>query len=291
MDRFEDHQPDRTEAVVLSVIAPCFNEQENVDVLVDRTLAVFDAMETTAELLLIDDGSTDATWERINRRTRLDERVRGVTHGSNRGIESAWHSGLESSSGELVCLIDADLQNRPEDIEKLYRTYLRELPDIVQAVRHLVKGPRRCNTFSWVLNFLLNTVFRTRLRDNKSGFILCRREVLSNVIHHRYRYRYFQSFIGVAAHAQGYTTLEVDTDFDQRHAGRSFLSRFPIVVSLRILWELLKFRIETSRVRAPWRPWMRPGWTGRQATAGEQWNGQGSEMMPPGLAGTAQGEL
>lgn len=231
---------------VLSVIAPCFNEQDSIGPLVARALAVFDALDVPAELLLVDDGSSDDTWSRILRCSRGDARVRGVRHHSNRGIESTWRTGLASAAGELICLIDADLQNRPEDIARLYKTYLQDVPDIVQGVRHPVRGARRCHLFSRALNFLLNIAFRMRLRDNKSGFILCRRDVLERVLSHRYRYRYFQSFIGVAAGALGYTIAEVDTDFDVRHGGRSFLSRFPIGVSLRILWELLKFRVETT---------------------------------------------
>ena len=249
-----------TDAIVLSVIAPCFNEQGNIDPLVDRTLAVFDAMKITAELVLIDDGSADNTWERIRRRSQADARVLGVRHTSNSGIEAAWRTGLESATGELICLIDADLQNRPEDIAKLYRAYLRELPDIVQAVRHPVRGVRRCRTFSRVLNILLNLTFRMRLRDNKSGFMLCRRDVMANLLRHRYGYRYFQSFIGVAAGVRGYTIAEVDADFEVRFAGESFLRRFPIVVSLRICWELLKFRVETWPVTWPSRTWRPRRW-------------------------------
>ena len=231
-------------STVLSVIAPCFNEQGNIDLLTDRTLTVIDKMDVAAELLLVDDGSSDGTWERIARRAALDARVRGVKHPRNRGIEHAWRTGLRAASGELVCLIDADLQNRPEDIPKLYSAYLRELPDVVQGVRHPVAGARQRHLFSRGLNVLLNLAFRMRLRDSKSGFILCRRNVLADLLRHRLNYRYFQSFIGVAAASEKYTIAEVDTDFDRRNAGKSFLGRFPIGVSLRVCWELLEFRSE-----------------------------------------------
>ncbi len=238
------------DAIVLSVIAPCLNEQDNIDPLVERTLAVFNQMGIAAELVLVDDGSTDDTWGRIVRHSQCDERIRGVKHTSNQGIEDAWRSGYEWSGGQIVCLIDADLQNLPEDIPRLYKTYLRELPDIVQGVRRAVAGLRRYHVFSRGLNLLLNTIFRMHLRDNKSGFLLCRRDVLGCLLRHRYRYRYFQSFIGVAAGAQGCTIAEVDTTFDHRRAGRSFLSRFPIGVSTWIFWELLKFRVETWKTAA-----------------------------------------
>lgn len=244
-------RPVDRDGIVLTVIAPCFNEQDNIDPLVARTMAVFDGMGIAAELLLVDDGSTDLTWNEIVRHSQHETRVRGVKHTSNRGIECAWRSGHDVAAGELICLIDADLQNPPEEITKLYKAYLHELPDIVQGVRHAVKGASRYQVLSRGLNLILNTVFRMHSKDNKSGFLLCRRDVLGLLLQHRYKYRYFQSFVGVSAGAHGYTIAEVDSRFDHRHAGRSFLSRFPFVVSARILLELLKFRVETWKARAP----------------------------------------
>ena len=258
------------EPVCLSVIAPCLNEEANVDLLVQRTLAAFDALATGAEIILVDDGSTDRTWERIQDCGRRDPRVRGVRHERNRGMEAGWQSGLAASRGECVCLIDADLQNRPEDIALLYNAYLRGWGDVIQAVRHAVASARHRCMFTRGLNWLLNSAFGMRSRDNKSGFILCRREVLADILRHRGRYRYYQSFIGAAAHVRGYRIGEVDTVFDGRHGGQSFLSR-PVRASLRILWELAKFRVETWRER---RPATEPDWLaapgGVQVSAGER---------------------
>jgi len=229
----------------LSVIAPCFNEEGNVDSLVKRVLAVFDSMNCDAELVLIDDGSTDATWSKIEFHQARNLNVRGVRHPTNRGIVRAWRTGLAASRAQLVCLIDSDLQNRPEDIPRLFESYNHGSADIVQAVRHATDGVTRLRLFSRGLNWLLNALFRSRLRDNKSGFILCKREVLERILTHRLRYRYFQSLIGVSALANGFRISEVDTVFEPRTTGESFLSRLPILVSLRIVWELLKFRVES----------------------------------------------
>ena len=231
--------------VALSVIAPCFNEEVNIDALVDRTLAMLDSIGVFGELVLVDDGSADDTGVRIRDRSMGDVRVRGVFHKHNQGIEAAWCSGLKAAAGRLVCLIDADLQNRPEDIAVLVAAYRSESRDLIQAVRHPTWSGERCRIFTRGLNFLLNRSFGMRMRDNKSGFVLCRREVLQAILQHRFHYRYFQSFIGVAAHLRGFTIAEVDTAFDLRCGGRSFLPHRPVRVSMRILWELVKFRVET----------------------------------------------
>ncbi|NUP10443.1 MAG: glycosyltransferase family 2 protein [Polyangiaceae bacterium] len=237
----------------LTIIAPCFNEDMNVHPLVARMLAMFETLPIDAELILVDDGSRDATWQKIQEEQAKHDRVRGFHHEKNKGIVGGWRTGLAGSRSPLVCLIDSDLQNRPEDIPRLYDAYESERPDLVQAVRHPKVNKNRI-AFSKGLNFLLNATFGMHLRDNKSGFILCKREVLDAILADADGYRYFQSFIGVAAGVRQCRIVEVDTDFDARHAGESFLSNFPIQVSLRICKELLQYRVDTLRNRREPRP-------------------------------------
>lgn len=232
------------QGVELSIVAPCLNEELNVPVLITRTMAVLDSMSVSGELVLVDDGSTDSTWSKIEEGMAAEPRVRGVRHERNRGMVGGWVSGLTHARGRLVCLIDSDLQNRPEDIPRLYEAFVRERPDIVQAVRHPKVSKQRL-FFSRALNHLLNVSFGMHLADNKSGFILCPRDVLADILADREGYRYFQSFVGVAAGVRGYRFAEVDTDFEERAAGESFLSNYPIRVSLRIVRELLRYRVQT----------------------------------------------
>jgi glycosyltransferase involved in cell wall biosynthesis len=237
-----------SETPKLSVIAPCFDEELNVPVLVERMLAVFDQLGVAAELVLIDDGSRDGTWGAIQAAMAAHPRVAGARHESNRGIVGGWITGLGVARGEVVCVIDSDLQNRPEDIPLLWRTYEKDSPDLVQAVRHPKRGMHR-KVFSRALNHLLNLSFGMHLSDNKSGFVLCRRHVLESIIEDSTGYRYFQSFIGVAAGVRRYRISEVDTVFDARNAGESFLSNFPVTVSLRVLGELVRYRLATLKKR------------------------------------------
>ena len=231
--------------VELSVIAPCFNEEHNVETLVKRTLATFVAMGIRGELVLIDDGSRDRTWERITAAMDAHPEVRGVRHIKNRGIEGGWLSGIDNAQADVICLIDSDLQNRPEDIQRLWEAYQREGTDIVQAVRHPEGLENRRLVFSSTLNMMLNLSFGTHLRDSKSGFVMCRKDVFRAILDHKYKYRYFQSFIGAAAGVRDFTVAEVDTKFEQRRAGQSFLAGFPVKAVVRIVWELAKFRYET----------------------------------------------
>ena len=245
VELIKDQKP--VNEVELSIIVPCLNEEGNVPLLVSRTLSMLDQLAIEGEIVLVNDGSTDKTGIRIDEQQKLDNRVLGIHHSTNQGIEGSWLSGINSVSGSLVCLIDGDLQNEPEDIADLYRSYISDSnSDVVQGVRCPVPGLslQRPLHFSRGLNFLLNLCFRMQLRDNKSGFILCSKPVLLSILQHRFRYRYFHCFLSVAAVKKGYIIKEIDTVFHFRHSGDSFLPHVPLVAVLMVLYEIFKYRIE-----------------------------------------------
>jgi phenylacetate-CoA ligase len=209
----------------LSVIAPCLNEEVNVPVLAERLFAATDEAGIRTELILVDDGSTDGTWQAIQRlRESRGDSVVGIRHPSNFGISESWRTGLDSARGTYACFIDADLQNPPEEVVTLYSRLLSSPFDIAQGFRSSIGRQRDSRlAFSKVLNFLLNTAFGMRARDNKSGFVLGPRAVLTDVLDHKRKYRHFQTFVTVSAKTKGYSILEVETLFESRNAGRSFI--------------------------------------------------------------------
>jgi phenylacetate-CoA ligase len=209
----------------LSVIAPCLNEEVNIPVLSERLFAATDESGIPTELVLVDDGSTDGTWQAIQRlQESRGDSVVGVRHPTNFGISESWRTGLDSARGTYACFIDADLQNPPEEVVTLYRRLLSSPFDIVQGFRSSIGRLRDSRlVFSKVLNFLLNATFGMRARDNKSGFVLGSRAVMTDVLDHRRKYRHFQTFVTVSAKAKGYSILEVETLFESRNAGRSFI--------------------------------------------------------------------
>jgi len=229
----------------LSVIAPCYNEEGNLRELVNRLQAAFETKHIVGEIVLVNDGSKDGTGTAIDLLSQEHHNVRAVHHETNRGIVAGWKSGLVASHGDLVCLIDADLQNLPEDVCRLHRELRVSGADVVQGFRSSI-GRLRDSRYilSKVLNAILNTCFGMRLRDNKSGFIICRREVLSDILRHRLNYSYFQSLIMVAAKSKGYTIREIETLFESRLVGKSFIPRFPFAVILLNLIDILKALFE-----------------------------------------------
>ena len=87
-------------SVELSVIAPCLNEEANLSALYERLFAAVEAAGIDTELILVDDGSTDGTWDTIAALAHASQgRVRGVRHDENRGIAASWRSGVDAAAG------------------------------------------------------------------------------------------------------------------------------------------------------------------------------------------------
>lgn len=236
--------------VELSVVAPCFNESGNVSELVARLRAVFERRKIRGEIVLVNDCSSDDTGERIDALARELPEVRAFHHDVNRGLAAGWSTGVANARGDVVCLIDSDLQYRPEDVGRLYRELLHTRADMVQGYRSTI-GRERDSRYglSRGLNALLNVLFSMSLRDNKSGFVIARRETLTDVLHRRFRYFYFQTFIAVSAHAKGYSIREIETAFDARLVGTSFIPSLPLLLVSKVLFDIAKGFVEFRLAR------------------------------------------
>ena len=103
----------------ISVIVPLRNESANVIPLSQRVFAAFEKVPSHIELILVDDGSTDDTWDRINQVWRTFPHVRGLRHAQSAGQSAALWSGFRASRGAILATLDGDLQNDPADLPKL----------------------------------------------------------------------------------------------------------------------------------------------------------------------------
>lgn len=225
----------------LSVCAPCYNEAENIPELVDRIQAVLSNKKIEGEIVLVNDASTDNTTQVVDEIAKHYSNIIYLEHQTNKGIAEAWKTALKNATGSYVCLIDADLQYLPEDIYRLYREIKFSNVDLVQGWRsHIGRHKGIRYYMSVILNFILNALYGMKQKDNKSGFVLCKREVLSDILNYRYNYHYFQTFITIAAKSKGYSIREVETLFEKRILGHSFMSEVPIGVSLRVLMDNVK---------------------------------------------------
>jgi phenylacetate-CoA ligase len=238
-------------AVDLSVIVPCYNEEDNLPELVERTERVFERRRIRGQIVLVNDGSRDGTAAQIEVLAERHPCVVGVHHPTNLGIPAGWKSGFERSRGRYVCTIDADLQYQPEAIAHLYREMCFSKADLVQGWRSTLER-QHDHRYYWSrgLDYLLKLAFAMPEYDVKSGFVLYRREVFEDILQESGRFYYFQHMITVVAKAKGYSVRQVETMFAERHAGQSFIGGFPLKMMSRTFVDIGRAFLD-YRVREP----------------------------------------
>jgi polyisoprenyl-phosphate glycosyltransferase len=142
----------------ISVIAPLYKGETFVTELVSRIIAALTPITPDFEVILIDDGSPDLAWKMIENAARQDPRVKGLRFSRNFGQHPALTAGIDHSSGRWVVVMDGDLQDRPEDIPKLYDKAVNGPFDIVIARRseQTISLKKRIPSliFNWVLAWL-----------------------------------------------------------------------------------------------------------------------------------------
>lgn len=121
--------------MMLSVIIPAFNEQENIEKTADVISGILKSNGTDYELIFVDDGSSDATWSIIERLSERDGSIRGLHFSRNFGKEGAIFAGLKRCTGDAAVVIDCDLQHPPELIPEMLRLHDKEGYEVVEAVK------------------------------------------------------------------------------------------------------------------------------------------------------------
>lgn len=163
----------------VSVVLPAHNEEENIAEAVRQALAAAEPVSRAQEVIVVDDGSTDATAEVAAALAARDERVRLVQHERNRGYGSAVRSGIDAATMNWILLTDADLQFDLTQLSE-FVPYTREAP-LVIGYRAKRNDPlmRRVNARGW--NMLVHLMFGLSVRDVDAAFKLIRRSTLQGL--------------------------------------------------------------------------------------------------------------
>jgi glycosyltransferase involved in cell wall biosynthesis len=212
---------------LISVVAPIYNEGPGVDRFVERLSQVLRG--ENFELVLVDDGSADDSWERICKLAASDERVRGVQLSRNFGKESALLAGLEHAEGDAVVVIDSDLQHPPSAIPAMVRLW-QDGFQVVEAVKRNRTGQGLIGRLG---GKLFNRAF-TGLTHvdlvNATDFRLLSRTALDALL----RLPEHSSFFRGTSNWIGFRRTTIEVDIDQREGGASrwtFRSLFRLAVN------------------------------------------------------------
>ncbi len=200
---------------LLSVVAPVYNEELLIDEFHARVRGALDGLEW--ELVLVDDGSSDSTPQRLERLANADERVRVVSLSRNFGHQTALTAGLDHAVGDAVVMLDADLQDPPELIPQML-THWRQGCDVVYAVREEREGESRFKlaTARWFYS-LFDKLAQVELQHNSGDFRLLDRRALDALLSMRERNRFLR---GMTVWV-GYRQAAVPYRRDARYAGET----------------------------------------------------------------------
>ena len=226
----------------ISAVIPLLNEKESLPELrsrIDKTMA---AEGLSYEIIFIDDGSTDGSWDVIADFAKADPRIHGIRFRRNYGKSAALYCGFERAQGDIVVTMDADLQDAPEEIPAMRRMILDEGYDLVSGwKKHRKDNALTKNLPSKLYNATARRVTGIKLHDMNCGLKAYRKEVVKSIEVYGEMHRY----IPYLAKNAGYTKIgEMPVHHEKRKYGKSKfgMNRFVNgVLDLQSLWFLSSF--------------------------------------------------
>ncbi|MBI5741756.1 MAG: glycosyltransferase family 2 protein [Nitrospirae bacterium] len=229
--------------MLVSIIIPLHNEEENVEDLYASLKSVMDAQTYDYELLFVDDGSTDRTVALLEPFEQRDPKVKLLRFRRNFGKAAAWAAGFDNAAGDVIVTIDGDLQNDPKDIPSLV-SLIGEY-DVVNGWRKKRQDPFIIRRFpSIIANSLISKVTGVKLRDYGSGLKAYKAEVVKNIN----VYGELHRFIPALASWYGAKIKEIETTHHPRRRGKS---KYGISRTLMVILDMITIKFLQSYSTKP----------------------------------------
>ncbi len=229
---------------MISVVVPLYNEADSLETLhaeLDRVVEA-SALEPT-EIVFIDDGSRDSSWEVVRKLAARDPRVQAIRFRRNFGKAAALTAGFQAARGEIVFTLDGDLQDDPAEIPRFLQK-LDEGLDVVSGWKRRRYDPWHKVYPSRVFNWMVSTLTGCHLHDHNCGFKVYRREVLAEVG----IYGELHRFVPVLAHAKGFRVGEIEVNHRSRKFGSS---KYGVARFIKGLLDLVTVRFLTRFGQRP----------------------------------------
>jgi glucosyltransferase len=217
----------------ISVIVPCYNEEEALPLYYEEMFKLMKEMSSTDfELILVNDGSKDNTLKIMRELSKKDKRVRYLSFSRNFGKESAMYAGLEYSEGDYVAIMDADLQDPPKLLKEMYEILETTDYDCVGSRRVTRKGePALRSWFARKYYKLINRISKTEIVDGARDFRLMTRQMVDSILELKEYNRYTKGIFSWV----GYNTKWLEYENVARVAGETKWN----------FWKLFGYAIES----------------------------------------------
>ena len=216
----------------ITAVVPCYNEQEALGLFYEELNRVTAEMrDCEFEILFVNDGSKDCTLELMKELAEKDGRVKYISFSRNFGKEAAIYAGLEHASGDLVAIMDADLQDPPRLLPEMYRAVTEEGYDSVATRRVTRKGePPIRSFFARMFYRLMNKMCKTEVVDGARDFRLMTRPFVDSLLSMKEYNRFSKGLFGWV----GFRTKWIEFENVERVAGETKWS----------FWKLLLYAID-----------------------------------------------
>lgn len=220
---------------LLSVIVPVYNEEDNIPLLHANISQVLKEQQIRYEVIYVDDGSTDHTFQQLGRQAIIDPTVHVIRLRRNFGQTAAISAGVHHSTGEMLVFMDGDLQNDPVDIPRLLAK-LDEGYDVVSGWRKNRKDAQMSRKLpSWLANRLISKVSGTHLHDYGCTLKAYRREIFEHVRLYGEMHRFIPAYAALA----GASISEIEV---MHHPRRFGVSKYGLSRTFRVILDLLTLK-------------------------------------------------
>lgn len=200
----------------ISIVIPLLNEHESLKELHDWIVQVMQSNHFLYEIIFIDDGSTDGSWEAITELSQQNEQVKGIRFFKNYGKSQALHAGFKAATGDVVITMDADLQDNPEEIPEMYRMITQEGQQVVSGWKKIrYDSIIAKNIPSKLFNWAARKTSGVQLHDFNCGLKAFNNDVVKNIEVHGEMHRY----IPVLAKNAGFSKI---TEKVVQHQARKY---------------------------------------------------------------------
>jgi glycosyltransferase involved in cell wall biosynthesis len=224
--------------MLISVIIPLYNEEENIQILHKQLSDVLNSLNTEYEIIYVDDGSTDRTPSYLENIQSIDKHVIVISLRRNFGQTAAFAAGFDFARGDVIITMDGDLQNDPKDIPKFLQ--LIKDYDLVSGWRKNRKDPFLSRRLpSMVANWLISKVTGVKLHDYGCSLKAYRRDVVKNLR----LYGEMHRFIPAVASWYGVRVTEIETTHHPRLRGKS---KYGISRTIKVILDLITVKFLQS---------------------------------------------
>ncbi|MEW6238050.1 MAG: glycosyltransferase family 2 protein [Candidatus Omnitrophota bacterium] len=204
-----------TQSPEISIVVPCYNEEENVLILWRSLHEVMDALGRDYELLFVNDGSADGTEAVLTGLKTQDARMRVIRLKKNSGLSSALLAGFQSARGEYIVTLDADLQNDPQDIPQL----LAYLPEYDMAFGW--RKDRKDNIIRVLSTKIANGVRNYLTQENIPDIACTLKAFKRSCLNSIKMYKGMHRFLPTLFHIEGYRTIQIPVRHHHRQFGQA----------------------------------------------------------------------